>query len=188
MGFVQNVVKRIPSVPSPPPLDDPSRGKHKSSSRLAFFKRRIRLKGNSKISVPLGAVLLFPCIVIILILVLVIRHDSSTGGMLMPAGAPPTIRWAIIHAYPLRCISEHSLTHVVEKSVRNTTKCSCLAAWSRRSMDPGRTLCWSSWHGIKSWRELYNLSNHSKGTSTDGSTIPMFSSMTEISTPISEIR
>lgn len=93
MGFIQKLVKRIPSAPSPPPLDDPSREKFRASSRLAFFRRRIRLNGNSKISIPLGAVLLFPCIVIILILVLIVRHPSSTGGMLMPAGAPPTIRF-----------------------------------------------------------------------------------------------
>ncbi|KAI4197809.1 MAG: hypothetical protein LQ346_002906 [Caloplaca aetnensis] len=92
MGFVQKLVKRIPSIPSPPPLDGVSREKSRSPSKLAFFRRRIRLNGNSKISVPLGAVLLFPCIVIILILVLIVRHPSSTGGMLMPAGAPPTIR------------------------------------------------------------------------------------------------
>ncbi len=106
MGLVPNLIKRIPSVPSPPPLDDPTREKHKASTRLAFFKRRIRLKGNSKISVPLGAVLLFPCIVIILILVLVIRHDSSTGGMLMPAGAPPTIRCVVVDASIRRPTSE----------------------------------------------------------------------------------
>lgn len=94
MGFVQKLVKRIPSISSPPPLDDIGYDKHRGSSRLAFFRRRIRLNGNSKISIPLGAVLLFPCIVIILILVLVARHPSSTGGMLMPAGAPPTIRFA----------------------------------------------------------------------------------------------
>ena len=92
MGLLQSLYKRLSSVSSPPPLDDISYEKYKSSSRLAFFRRRIRLKGNSKVSVPLGAVLLFPCIVIVLILVLIIRHPSSTGGMLMPAGAPPTIR------------------------------------------------------------------------------------------------
>lgn len=92
MGLVQTLVKRIQSVPNPPPLDDVAREKYRISSRLAFFRRRIRLKGNSKVSIPLGAVLLFPCIVIILILVLIVKHPSSTGGMLMPAGAPPMIR------------------------------------------------------------------------------------------------
>lgn len=92
MGLVQTLLKRIQSVPNLPPLDDVAREKYRISSRLAFFRRRIRLKGNSKVSIPLGAVLLFPCIVIILILVLIVKHPSSTGGMLMPAGAPPMIR------------------------------------------------------------------------------------------------
>ncbi|KAB5518038.1 alpha-mannosyltransferase [Coniochaeta sp. 2T2.1] len=62
------------------------------SSRLAFFRRPLRLRGNSSISVPLGVVILFPVIVIILILVLFVRHPSSPGLKLMPAGSPPTIR------------------------------------------------------------------------------------------------
>ncbi|KAF2199554.1 glycosyl transferase [Delitschia confertaspora ATCC 74209] len=93
MGLVQNLVKRIPSPPSGlPKLDDLSRRTDKLSPRLAFFRRRIRLKGNSSISIPLGIVLLFPCIVIILILVLFVRHPESSGSILMPAGAPPSIR------------------------------------------------------------------------------------------------
>lgn len=43
-------------------------------------------------SIPLGVVLLFPCIVVMLILVLFVRHPSSPGRILMPAGAPPAIR------------------------------------------------------------------------------------------------
>lgn len=92
MGLVQNLVKRIPSSPSLPSLDDLSRRADKLSPRLAFFRRRIRLKGNSSISIPLGLVLLFPCIVIILILILFVRHPQSPGIILMPAGAPPSIR------------------------------------------------------------------------------------------------
>jgi mannosyltransferase len=64
------------------------------ASRLAFFRRPMRLKGNSTISVPLGVVILFPCIVVILILVLIVRHPSSPGRILMPAGAPPAIRYS----------------------------------------------------------------------------------------------
>ena len=93
MGLVQNLVKRIPSSPSLPSLDDLSRRADKLSPRLAFFRRRIRLKGNSSISIPLGLVLLFPCIVIILILILFVRHPQSPGIILMPAGAPPSIRY-----------------------------------------------------------------------------------------------
>lgn len=92
MGFVRSLIKRIPSTPALPSLEDLSNEKDRFVPRLSFFKRRIRLKGNSKISVPLGAVLLFPCIVIILIVVLIVRHPSSPGGLMMPAGAPPAIR------------------------------------------------------------------------------------------------
>ncbi|KAH8898993.1 glycosyl transferase [Thozetella sp. PMI_491] len=61
-------------------------------SRLAFFRKPMRLKGNSSVSVPLGVVILFPCIVVVLILILFVRHPSSPGRILMPAGAPPAIR------------------------------------------------------------------------------------------------
>ena len=91
MGLVQKLIKRIPSTSSPPLEDLPSEKDH-AMPKLAFFKRRIRLKGNSKISIPLGVVLLFPCIVIILILILIIVHPSSPGTIFIPAGAPPAIR------------------------------------------------------------------------------------------------
>ncbi|OJJ50957.1 hypothetical protein ASPZODRAFT_57198 [Penicilliopsis zonata CBS 506.65] len=91
MSFIQRVTKRLPSAPSLP-LDDTPREKGRIPSRFAFFRRRIRLKGNSSISIPLGFVLLFPCLVIILILLLFIRHPSSSGGILIPAGTPPSIR------------------------------------------------------------------------------------------------
>ncbi|KAI9370584.1 nucleotide-diphospho-sugar transferase [Aspergillus egyptiacus] len=91
MGLVQRVRKWLPSAPSLP-LDDPSYEKGRKLPRLAFFSRRIRLKGNSSISIPLGFVLLFPCIVIVLILLLFVRHPSSPGGILIPAGTPPSIR------------------------------------------------------------------------------------------------
>ena len=94
MGFVQNVMKSLPSSDSLPSLQDLSSEKGRMAPlRLSFFKRRIRLKGNSKISVPLGVVLLFPLIVIILIIVLVVQHNSSPGNFMMPAGAPPAIRY-----------------------------------------------------------------------------------------------
>ncbi|MCJ1355938.1 MAG: alpha-1,2-mannosyltransferase (Kre5) [Icmadophila ericetorum] len=98
MGLVQNIVKRIPSSPNLPSLEKLptlgglSRQKERITPRLAFFRRRIRLKGNSKISVPLGTVLLFPCIVIIVILVLVARHPTNPVRRLLPAGSPPSIR------------------------------------------------------------------------------------------------
>lgn len=68
--------------------------------RLAFFRRPLRLRGNSRISVPLGVVVLFPCIVLVLILVLFVRHPSSPGTILMPAGAPPAIRCVPLSSIP----------------------------------------------------------------------------------------
>ena len=98
MGFVQNLAKRIPSSRSLPSLEKlPTLGsfsqtRERITPRFAFFRRRIRLRGNSKISIPLGVVLLFPCLVIILILVLIVRHPSGPAKLLIPAGAPPSIR------------------------------------------------------------------------------------------------
>lgn len=50
------------------------------------------MKPNSSISIPLGFVLLFPSIVVLLILILVVKHPSSPGRILIPAGTPPSIR------------------------------------------------------------------------------------------------
>lgn len=94
MSLFQRIAKQLPSSPSLP-LDDTSREKGSVFPRLAFFQRRIRLKGNSSISIPLGFVLLFPCLVIILILLLFVRHPSSPGGILIPAGTPPSIRFVL---------------------------------------------------------------------------------------------
>jgi len=91
MDLVRRALKRLPSSPTLP-LKDESRPKSKFTSRLAFFRRPLRLKGNSSISVPLGVVLLFPCIVVVFILVLFVRHPSSPVRSIMPAGAPPAIR------------------------------------------------------------------------------------------------
>ncbi|CAI7567514.1 unnamed protein product [Penicillium manginii] len=91
MSFIQRIAKRLPSAPSLP-IEDASRDKGRASPRFAFFRRRIRLKGNSSISIPLGFVLLFPCLVIVFILLLFVRHPASPGGILIPAGTPPSIR------------------------------------------------------------------------------------------------
>ncbi|KAL2017257.1 hypothetical protein VTK56DRAFT_2369 [Thermocarpiscus australiensis] len=95
MDLLRRAGKFIPAGGPPQlPLTD-EKGKPRSrtlASRLAYFRKPLRLKGNSTVSVPLGVVVLFPCIVVILILVLFVRHPSTTGGILMPAGAPPAIR------------------------------------------------------------------------------------------------
>jgi mannosyltransferase len=95
MDLFRRAYKRVPTTtPRLPANDDKMKPRQKGlASRLAFFRRPLRLRGNSSISVPLGVVVLFPCIVVILILVLFVRHPSSPGRILMPAGAPPAIRY-----------------------------------------------------------------------------------------------
>ncbi|KAG9515885.1 glycosyl transferase, partial [Aureobasidium melanogenum] len=92
MNFLQDVRKRLPTAQKMPSYDDLSRSAEKMTPRLAFFRRRIRLRENSRISIPLGLVLLFPCLIVILILLLFVRHPTEAGRILMPAGAPPSIR------------------------------------------------------------------------------------------------
>ncbi|THX57615.1 alpha-1,2-mannosyltransferase Kre5 [Aureobasidium pullulans] len=92
MNFLQDVRKRLPSAQKLPSYDDLSKSAEKMTPRLAFFRRRIRLRENSRISIPLGLVLLFPCLIVILIILLFVRHPTEAGRILMPAGAPPSIR------------------------------------------------------------------------------------------------
>lgn len=96
MDLIRRAGKAL-SGPSPLPTADEKLDKAKAPkgrvwSRLAFFRRPLRLRGNSSISIPLGVVILFPLIVVILILILFVRHPDSPGRILMPAGAPPAIR------------------------------------------------------------------------------------------------
>ena len=96
MGFFQDITRRLPtSKDSLDKLDDLPRRAEKSSPRLSFFRRRIRINGSSSVSIPLGLVLLFPCLVIIIIIILFVRSPDSQGIMNMPAGAPPSIRYAM---------------------------------------------------------------------------------------------
>ncbi|KAI5920476.1 alpha-1,2 mannosyltransferase KTR1 [Camillea tinctor] len=95
MDLFRRAYRRVPSastVPQLPTSDEKRPRPNRLASRLAFFRRPLRLRGNSSISVPLGVVVLFPCVVVILILVLFVRHPSSPGMILMPAGSPPAIR------------------------------------------------------------------------------------------------
>ena len=85
MSFIQRITKRLPSAPSLP-LEDASHEKGRLHPRFAFFRRRIRLKGNSSISIPLGFVLLFPCLVIVLILLLFCPSSFVSRGDLNSSG------------------------------------------------------------------------------------------------------
>ncbi|KFY81114.1 hypothetical protein V499_00108 [Pseudogymnoascus sp. VKM F-103] len=91
MEVVRRAMKRLPTVTDLPTMKEA--GSKNKTSRWAFFRRPLRLKGNSAVSVPLGVVLLFPFMVVVCILVLFVRHPSSPGrGLLTPGGSPPAIR------------------------------------------------------------------------------------------------
>ncbi|EFX05194.1 alpha-mannosyltransferase [Grosmannia clavigera kw1407] len=96
MDLIRRASQFMPAAPTPqlPSVDGKGRIQRANRwrARLAYFRQPMRLKGNSNISVPLGIVILFPCIVVLLILILFVRHPSSPGRILMPAGAPPAIR------------------------------------------------------------------------------------------------
>lgn len=99
MSFLGGTRKRVLSVGS---LPTPNSTKTTKSSnekitaqvgqKLGFFRRRVNIRGSSKISVPLYIVLLFPTIILITILILVLRHPDSPASLLMPTGSPPGVR------------------------------------------------------------------------------------------------
>lgn len=88
MGLVRQLVQRLPTKKK---LDEMTRT-HRLPPRLAFLRRRIRLKGTSSVTMPLGVVLTLPLTVVLIILFLLLRHPESPGRSFMPSGAPPTIR------------------------------------------------------------------------------------------------
>jgi len=91
MGFKESIYDRIPSSATLPAFQDVS--KLHSSPRVAFLKKRIRLKGSS-VSVPLGVILLFPVTVLALVLMLMIPHPGSGGGGIFTGSPPPMMRYA----------------------------------------------------------------------------------------------
>lgn len=97
METIRGLQKRLPTASDLPTLKSLQNASLKDASekiapRLSFFKKRLRIRGNSKISVPLYLVLLFPCLIVIVILTLFVRHPDSPGARLIPSGAPPTYR------------------------------------------------------------------------------------------------
>lgn len=111
MGFLQDMTRRLPtSKDSLDKLDDLPRRAEKNSPRLSFFRRRIRLKGSSSVSIPLGLVLLFPCLVIIIIIILFVKSPDSQGIMNMPAGGPPSIRYVKSHHHSIQTTSNNAQT------------------------------------------------------------------------------
>lgn len=127
MSFLQSLKKRIPTARAVAPLDDGEPKADRLSPRLAFLRRRIRIKGNSSISIPLGLVVLFPTIVIILIIVIFVRHPSSPGKLLVPAGAPPSIRFVLPRSpsiFSPEVVRLLTYPFTIGKSARSTTKSS----------------------------------------------------------------
>lgn len=151
MDLFRRATKAVPSPPPPLQLPTPDDKKWSSkkkglASRLAFFRRPLRLRGNSSISVPLGVVILFPVFVLILILVLFIKHPGSGGNLLMPNGAPQPIR-CVRSLSPERC----ALLTAAAKSAKSTTRCSPQAASSLTQANPAPTPhSWFS-RGTRSW-------------------------------------
>lgn len=94
MDYVKSVKKRLPTAESLPTLKQLQYASLRDASvpRLSFLRKRIRLRGNSKVSVPLYMVLLFPCIVVVLSLFLLVGHPDSPAARLIPSGTPPIIR------------------------------------------------------------------------------------------------
>ncbi len=85
---------RMPSTDTMPTLKSLQQASLKDAAvpSLTFLRKRIRIRGNSKFGVPLYLVLLFPCIVVVVLLLLFVRHPDSPAGRLIPSGAPPSIR------------------------------------------------------------------------------------------------
>src|ERR1700750_3314716 len=94
MDYLQSVKKRLPPADSLPTLKSLQYSSLRDASlpRLTFLRKRIRIRGHSKVSVALYLVLLFPCIVVGLLPFIFVRHPDSPAGRLMPSGAPPSIR------------------------------------------------------------------------------------------------
>ncbi|KAI5457592.1 family 15 glycosyltransferase [Mariannaea sp. PMI_226] len=95
MDLIRRAAKVAPKRPHTPLPIDERRGfrpKSNADSRWAFFRRPLRLRGNSTISVPLGIVIFFPMLVLILIFILFVSHPSSAARFLIPGGAPPSTR------------------------------------------------------------------------------------------------
>lgn len=84
-----------------PSLDEKDSGSKRKTlaSRLEFFRRPLRLRGNSTVSVPLGVVIFFPVLVVVLILLIFVRHNNPSSAILVPAGAPPAIRYVHSHVH-----------------------------------------------------------------------------------------
>ncbi|KAL2123687.1 hypothetical protein VTJ04DRAFT_52 [Mycothermus thermophilus] len=92
MDLLRRAGKFVPAPDPRLPLADEKgklRPRRTWAARLAFLRRPVRIKG-SPISVPLGAVLLFPVVTIILLIVL--RGSGPHGSILLPSSSPQPIK------------------------------------------------------------------------------------------------
>jgi|TARA_R110002003_G_scaffold235_14_gene17069 mannosyltransferase len=96
MEHLQDATRRShPSTDNAEKKDEAPHRAEKAKVPAAFFRRRIRLKGDSTVSMPLALVLLFPLLVIGLIFTLFWRSPDVSGLANMPAGTPPSIRYVL---------------------------------------------------------------------------------------------
>jgi hypothetical protein len=173
MNIVRRIVKRLPSAPALASLEDVSREKGTRLSPLAFLRRRIRLRGNSSVSIPLGVVLIFPCVIIVLIVTIFARHPSSSG-VLVPAGSPPSIRFVgtlpnrLLHMRLTDDISTDELAKNMIRSLRRDVYLS-----TKRQLRPHLEPMphSSSSHVTKNSRASFSLSSQLNVISTDGGII-----------------
>ena len=95
MDYLKSMQRRIPASDKLPTLKSIQETTSKEvplPSRLAFLRKRVRLRGNSNISVPLYLVVLLPLIILAAILLILVRHPAAPVSRLIPSGAPPSIR------------------------------------------------------------------------------------------------
>ncbi|KAK4963582.1 O-glycoside alpha-1,2-mannosyltransferase 4 [Elasticomyces elasticus] len=92
MSYLRSLQKRLPTAENLPTLKSLSLTSQDLPQRLQFFRKRVRIRSASRFSVPLYLILLFPILAVGLIILLFVRHPNSPGGLLIPAGGPPSIR------------------------------------------------------------------------------------------------
>ena len=89
MGFVELLSNRSPARAASN-REGASRRPTPMFPKLAFLNRRVRFR---TISIPIGVVLFFPLLLLIFFIVFISRLPESSGGRLIPAGSPPSIRY-----------------------------------------------------------------------------------------------
>lgn len=129
MDLVRRASRMIPAAsPFQLPTNDNHKRRGGANQRqvhptIAFLRKPLRLRGNSAVSVPLGVVLLFPVIVIILVFTLFARHPNVPANV-QPGGSAPEIRYASPYCeYQL-----FAANLATGKSMKSTTRSSLKAA------------------------------------------------------------